>query len=173
MNLYDGPHLVYSQMQPQVGCFYVQAGGARMLPQQSLGPPACLRASSCLLNCTNNLATDTSANELSTVAQQQQNRKVDMRFIQDPESVLRTDGCYCTQPRAELTRRLQHGEITGPATKCQLYVPKTPIFPAQIREIFQRSPANRVVQMLQRTLYEQASQLAAKQLLHLRQYEPL
>ena len=96
--------------------------------------------------------------DMGTVAQQQQNRKVDIRFIQDPESVLRTDGCYCTRPRAELTRRLQHGEITGSATKCQLYVPKAPILPAQIREIFQRSPANMVVQTLQRTLYQQASQ---------------
>ena len=94
--------------------------------------------------------------DMGIVAQQQQNRKVDIRFIQDPESVLRTDGCYCTRPRAELTRRLQHGEITGPATKCQLYVPKAQILPEQIREIFQRSPANMVVQTLQRTLYQQA-----------------
>ena len=91
--------------------------------------------------------------DMGTVAQQQQNRKVDIRFIQDPESVLRTDGCYCTRPRAELTRRLQHGEITGPATKCQLYVPKEPILPAQIQAIFQHSPANMVAQPLQRTLY--------------------
>ena len=96
--------------------------------------------------------------DMGTVAQQQQNRKVDIGFIQDPESVLRTDGCYCTRPRAELTRRLQRGEITGSATKCQLYVPKAPILPAQIREIFQRIPANMVAQMLQRTLYQQASQ---------------
>ena len=97
--------------------------------------------------------------DMSTAAQQQQNRKVDIRFIQDLESVLRTDSCYCTRPRVELTRRLQHGEITGSATKCQLYVPKTPILPAQIREIFQRSPANMVAQTLQRTLYQQASEL--------------
>ena len=51
-------------------------------------------------------------------------------------------GCHCIRPRAELTRRLQHGEITGPATKCQLYVSKAPILPAQLRKIFQRSPAN-------------------------------
>ena len=110
---------------------------------------------------------------MGTVDQQQQNRKVDIRFIQDPESVLRTDGCYCTRPRAELTRRLQHGEITGPATKCQLYVPETPILPAQIREIFQRSPANMVAQTLQRTLYQQASQPYRQATPRLRQHEPL
>ena len=31
--------------------------------------------------------------DMGTVAQQQQNRKVDMQFIQDSDSVLRTDGC--------------------------------------------------------------------------------
>ena len=80
--------------------------------------------------------------DMGTVAQQQQNRKVDMHFIQDPDSVLRTDGCYCTSPRVDLARRLQYGEITGPAKKCQLYLPKEPIRPAQLREIFQYSPAN-------------------------------
>ena len=95
--------------------------------------------------------------DMGTVAQQQQNRKVDIRFIQDPESVLRTDGCYCTRPRVELARRLQHGKITGPATKCQLYIPKEPILPAQLREIFQHSPANLVAQPLQRALYQQAT----------------
>ena len=108
--------------------------------------------------------------DMGTVAQQQDNRKVDIRFIQDPQSVLRTDGCYCTRPRAELSRRLQHGEITGPATKCQLYVPKAPILPAQIREIFQQSPANMVAQTLQRTLYQQASQPYRHARLH--QHEP-
>ena len=37
--------------------------------------------------------------DMGTVAQQQQNRKVDIHFIQDPDSVLRTDGCYYTRPR--------------------------------------------------------------------------
>ena len=47
------------------------------------------------------LLTQTQMN-MGTVAQQQQNRKVDIQFIQDPDSVLRTDGCYCTRPRVEL-----------------------------------------------------------------------
>ena len=95
--------------------------------------------------------------DMGTVAQQQQNRKVDMHFIQDPDSVLRTDGCYCTRPRVELAQRLHYGEITGPAEKCSLYLPKEPIRPSQLREIFQYSPANLVALPLQRALIEQAS----------------
>ena len=75
--------------------------------------------------------------DMGTVAQQQQYRKVDVQFIQDPDSVLRTDGCYCT--------------------RCSLYLPKAPIRPSQLRAIFQYSLANLVALPLQRVLIEQAS----------------
>ena len=56
-----------------------------------------------------------------------------------------------------ILRRLHYGEITGPVKKCQLHLPKEPIRPAQLRAIFQYSPANLVVLPLQRALFEQAS----------------
>ena len=73
--------------------------------------------------------------DMGTVAQQQQNRKVDTH----PDSVLRTDGCYCTRPRVEQ---------------------KESIRPAQLREIFQYSPANLAAQPLQRVPFQKASHSA-------------
>ena len=105
--------------------------------------------------------------DMGTVAQQQQNRKVNMHFIH-PDSILRTDGCcYCTRPRVDLARRLQYGEITGSAKNCKLCVPKEPIRPTQLREIFQSSSANLVVLPSQRALFQQVSHLERQAALYL------
>ena len=72
--------------------------------------------------------------DMSTVSQQQAARKVNID-IRDSSDVLRTDGCYCTTPRTDLARRFQHGEVAGPPTKCQLYIPKAPLSIAQLNHI--------------------------------------
>ena len=95
--------------------------------------------------------------DMGTMAQQQAARKVNIDHIRDSGDVLRTDGCYCTTPRKDLARRLHHGEVSGPPTKCQLYIPKAPLSIAQLHHIFQRYPANRVAKELQDSLRQPAS----------------
>ena len=97
--------------------------------------------------------------DMGTIAQQQAARKVNIDHIRDSGNILRTDGCYCTTPRKDLARRLHHGEISGPPTKCQLYIPKAPLSIAQLRHIFQQSPANLVAEELQDSLHEPASRI--------------
>ena len=95
--------------------------------------------------------------DMGTIAQQEEARKVSIDHIRDSGDVLRTDGCYCTTPRTELARRLHQGEVTGPRTKCQLYIPRTPLSIAQLNIILQRSPANRVAQELQDSIRQLTS----------------
>ena len=97
--------------------------------------------------------------DMGTIAQQQAARKVNIDHIRDSGNILRTDGCYCTTPRKDLARRLHHGEISGPPTKCHLYKPKAPLSIAQLRHIFQRSPANLVAEEVQDSLHEPASRI--------------
>ena len=95
--------------------------------------------------------------DMGTIAQQQEARKVSIDHIRDSGDVLCTDGCYCTTPRTDLARRFHHGEVAGPRTKCQLYIPRAPLSIAQLNLIFQRSPANRVAQELQDSIRQLTS----------------
>ena len=95
--------------------------------------------------------------DMGTIAQQQAARTVNIDHIRDSGDVLRTDGCYCTTPRTDLARRFHHGEVAGPRTKRQLYIPRAPLSIAQLNYIFQRSPANRVAKELQDSLRQPTS----------------
>ena len=64
--------------------------------------------------------------DMGTIAQQQASRQANIDHIRDSGNVIRTDGCYCTTPRTDLAKRLQQGVLTGPPTRCQLYIPKAP-----------------------------------------------
>ena len=97
--------------------------------------------------------------EMGTIAQQQASRQVNIDHIRDSSNVIRTDGCYCTTPRTALATRLQQGLLTGPPTRCQLYIPKAPIPITQLNLILQRSPANRLANALQDSLRHSASRV--------------
>ena len=73
-------------------------------------------------------------------------------------SVLRTDGCCCSRPHAELEKRLLQGENAGPFARRQ-HAPKEMLTAEQLKH-FRSGPTSSIATSLQQLIIEKASQLS-------------